>query len=90
MKRETVHCHDTTGSCFVAKVRNEVFARFHVVTAKSQSGMRNCLFGLSGRIIYELPLLSKNVLSILLIFLFTGFAIIGLVYCSCFLSRTLV
>jgi hypothetical protein len=46
-----VRCH-AIASSFVAKVRGEVFARFHPVAVK-HSRMRNWLFGLPGRIICE-------------------------------------
>jgi hypothetical protein len=32
MKCEIVCCHDAAASCFVAKVRDEVFKHYHVVT----------------------------------------------------------
>jgi hypothetical protein len=38
---------------FVAKVRGEVCAHFHAVAVKRYSSMRNWLFGLPGRILYE-------------------------------------
>jgi hypothetical protein len=46
---------DTTASSFVAKVWNEVFAHLHAVVVKCESSTRNWLFGLSGRVLSELP-----------------------------------
>jgi hypothetical protein len=42
-----------SGQVFVAKVLVEVFAHFHAVAVKRRSGIRNWLFGLSGRILCE-------------------------------------
>jgi hypothetical protein len=46
-----VRCRDAAASCFVAKVRSEVFSHFHAVVAKRDSSMQNWLFGLPERII---------------------------------------
>jgi hypothetical protein len=45
-KCETVRCCDSTASCFVVKVRGEVFSHFHPVAVTSRSSMRNWMFGL--------------------------------------------
>jgi hypothetical protein len=51
-----VCCRDATvGPFFVAKIRDGLLAHFHVVPAKLHSSMRNWLFGLPGRILYEQP-----------------------------------
>jgi hypothetical protein len=50
-KCETVRCRDATASSFVA--RGEVFEHFHRLAVKHHSSMRNRLFGLPGRILYE-------------------------------------
>jgi hypothetical protein len=52
-KCETVSCHAATANYFVAKVRGEVFAQFHAVAVKRQISMRNRLFVLQGRILYD-------------------------------------
>jgi hypothetical protein len=49
-KCEKVRCRDATASSFSAQVREEVFAHFYTVAVNRHSSMRNCLFGLSGRI----------------------------------------
>jgi hypothetical protein len=56
-KCETVRCLDATASSFVSKVRGEdfAFAHFQAVAVKRQSSIRNWLFGLPGRIIWEQP-----------------------------------
>jgi hypothetical protein len=53
-------CLDATASSFVARVRGEVFAHFHAVAVKRHSSMRNWLFRLLGRILYEVPLMSNE------------------------------
>jgi hypothetical protein len=40
-KSKMACCRDATASSFVAKVRGEVFAHFHVVAVKRHSSMRN-------------------------------------------------
>jgi hypothetical protein len=52
-KCETVCCHEATASSFITKVWVELFAHFHAVAVKWHSSMRNLLFGLPGRILYE-------------------------------------
>jgi hypothetical protein len=96
-KCETVRCRDATVSNFVAKVLAEAFSYFNGIAVKCQSSMRNWLFGLPGWIICELVnLMSKNMISMILTFVFTcltffGFGELGLsMYGLCFLSRTLV
>jgi hypothetical protein len=49
----TVRCYDATASSFVAKVQGEVFSHFHTFTVEDHSSMRNSLFGLPERILYE-------------------------------------
>jgi hypothetical protein len=84
-KCESMHCRNLTASSFVAKIRVEVFAHFHTVVVKRHSIMRNWLFGLPGRI-----LMSMKIMSILLTLLFTCLGEFGhFVYGSCFLTRTL-
>jgi hypothetical protein len=46
-------CNDATASYFVAKVRGEAVAHFHAVAMKRHSSLRNWLFCLSERILYE-------------------------------------
>jgi hypothetical protein len=48
-----VRCSDATASSSVAKVRDEVIAHFHSIAVKRHSIMRNLLFGLPRRILYE-------------------------------------
>jgi hypothetical protein len=50
---EVVRCRDATASSFVAKVRGEVFAHFHVFAIERHSSMRNWLLGLPRLILYE-------------------------------------
>jgi hypothetical protein len=52
-KCETVRCGDAMTSCFVTKVRGEVFAYFRAVAIKHYSSMINWMFCLSGRILCE-------------------------------------
>jgi hypothetical protein len=52
-KRSVRWCFGATCSSFVAKVKGEVFSHFHAVCVKRHSSMRNCLFGLPGRILRE-------------------------------------
>jgi hypothetical protein len=56
LKCATVCCRDATGSYFVAKFRGEVFPRFLTDAVKRHNSMRNCLFGLPGRIYVNNPL----------------------------------
>jgi hypothetical protein len=48
-----VRWRDATASSFAAKVRGEVFTRFHAVAVKRHGSMRNWVFGLPGRILCE-------------------------------------
>jgi hypothetical protein len=57
---ETVRCRDATASSFVAKVRGEVFAHFHAVVVKRHCSVRNWLFSLPGRVLYEQPTLYRR------------------------------
>jgi hypothetical protein len=50
---EVVRYSDARASSFVLKVREEVFAHSHTLTAKHHSNMPNLLFGLPGRILRE-------------------------------------
>jgi hypothetical protein len=51
MKCEMACYRDATVSSFVAKVRGEVFAHFHVIPVKRRSSMWNWLFCLLGQIL---------------------------------------
>jgi hypothetical protein len=55
-KCETVRCRDASAGSFFAKARGEVFPHFHAVAVKRHSSMRNCLFGVPGRIFVNNPL----------------------------------
>jgi hypothetical protein len=52
-KCERTRRREETGSCFVAKVRVEVFAHFHAIALKRHSSIRNWLCGLPERILSE-------------------------------------
>jgi hypothetical protein len=94
-KCETMRCRDVTGSTFVAKLRREVFAHFQSVATKRHSIVRNCLAS-RGEFLSTIPLVSKKVISMLFILLFTCLTFIGLgkfvlsVYDSCILPRKFV
>jgi hypothetical protein len=47
-KCETERCHGEAARSVLAKVRGDVFARFHAVAAKLRSRTRNSQFGLLG------------------------------------------
>jgi hypothetical protein len=47
-KCETECCHSEAARSVLAKVRGDVFARFHAVAAKHRSRTRNSQFGLLG------------------------------------------
>jgi hypothetical protein len=51
-KRETGRCHGEAARSVLAKVRSDVFARFHAVAAKRRSRTRNSQFGLLGQILF--------------------------------------
>jgi hypothetical protein len=51
MKCETERCHGDAARSVLAKVRGDVFERFHGVAAKRRSRTRNSPFGLSGQIL---------------------------------------
>jgi hypothetical protein len=74
-----VRYRDARVSSFVAKVREEVFARFHAAAVKRHSRMWNWLFGLPGRILSKhSPWFSKKIMNMLLALLFTCLAFFGL------------
>jgi hypothetical protein len=97
MKRETARCHDTTGTCFVSKVPDEVFARFHVVTAEVKAVCETICLACQVELFMNHPYAVKtNMMSMLLMYLFAGFALIGLgefglpVCCSGLLNPCLI
>jgi hypothetical protein len=50
-KCETRHCQGKAARFVFAKVRGDVFARFHTVAAKRRSRTRNSQFGLMGPVL---------------------------------------
>jgi hypothetical protein len=50
-KCETGRCHGEAAWSVLAKVRGDVFARFHAVAAKPRSKTRNSQFGLLGPVL---------------------------------------
>jgi hypothetical protein len=70
-----MRCYDGIDSSFVRKVRGEVFAHSHAVAVEVTVVRGIDLFRLLGRILlWTIPLMSKKMMSMLLIMLFTCLA----------------